>query len=136
MSFISFYLRVNKVSNEDSLTSTSTQKRNRSYDTTDLVTYIRPPCTGEIEKTGRNLLRYCKYCENPVYCSQITIRFRNHLQSKYKLDLQTTRSNSGSVPYDETLQKILDKEFISKTFISMIVEYNLPFRFVKKDIFY
>ena len=79
MSFTNFYLQVNKAPNEDSLTSTSIQKRNRSYDITDLVTYIRPLYTGETEKTGRNLLRYYKYYKNPIYYSQITIRFRNHL---------------------------------------------------------
>jgi len=31
---------------------------------------------------------------------------------------------------------VLDKESISKALISMIVEYDLPFRFVEKDIFH
>ncbi len=136
MSFTNSYLRISEASNEDSLTSTSTQKRNRSHNTTDLIMYIQLLYTGEVEKTGRNLFRYYKYCENPVYCNQTITRFRNHLQSKYKLDLQTIRSDSGSAFYDETFQKMLNNESISKVFILMIVEYDLPFRFIKKDIFH
>ena len=75
MLFISFYFRINEAFNEDSLISTSTQKHNRNYNTTDFITYIRPPYTGETEKTDRNLFRYYKYYENLIYYNQTTIRF-------------------------------------------------------------
>src|SRR6266496_2082594 len=101
--------------------------------------HSRSPRDDELMKKGRSNIFYCKYCENPPWSCQSTISARYHLWKRHNIELEAEerqiKGKSDKRLHDlymkagvqrkelekEILKKVLDKQLINETLVSLIV---------------